>query len=146
MIKNILCLQCPPKPIEIHFLGVCTRWIWTWPKDRSECGPHRSLHLEGPFEILAGLKVDIYLHIIKMPPPFTPSMKGAHSRPLNEPHMEPFWLRARLHTPHWIIAFLRTGTSVISWPLKGALYFLGCSKSSAVPSRPFSFRVIGFCL
>ena len=39
---------------------------------RSECGPQRSLHLEGPFEILTGLKVDIYLHIIKMPPPFTP--------------------------------------------------------------------------
>lgn len=45
----------------------------------------------GPsFEILAGLKVDICLHIIKMPAPFTSFMKEAHSRLLNEPHMARF--------------------------------------------------------
>lgn len=38
-------------------------------------------------EILAELKVDIYLHIIKMPPPFTSFMKEAFTRLVNEPHM-----------------------------------------------------------
>lgn len=41
-------------------------------------------------EILAGLEVDIYLHVIKMPAPFTSVMKEAHSRLLHEPRRARF--------------------------------------------------------
>lgn len=73
----------------------------------------------GPsFEILAGLKVGICLHIIKMPAPFTSFMKGAHSGLLNEPHMARFSLCILpAHSMSSYSTFLPAGYLVIPWPV-----------------------------
>ena len=80
----------PPKPKESIFQEFVqdgyevgnTKMIRVWSPQVS------LLKCWGPsLETLAGLKVDIYLHIIKMLLPFTSFMKEVYSRLLNEPHM-----------------------------------------------------------
>lgn len=90
MIKNILCLYCPQSPEKSIFQEFV--------QEGYELGGTKMIRMSSPqesplkcwgpsLETLAELKVDIYLHIIKMPPPFTSFMKEAYSRLLNEPHM-----------------------------------------------------------